>query len=291
MHPPLEPRKASGQLRGVAAARLACLTGAVTRERRLIFGEVAVLYDRSRPSYPPALVDDLVALAGLDGERPVLEVGSGTGKATVAFASRGIPVLALEPSEEMASIGRRNCAGYPGVRIEVTDFERWRPGDQRYPLIFAAQSWHWIEPEVRYRRAREALAPGGVLAAFWNRPRWERVELREALRDAYARTAPDADIDGPMHPANPEGPEQREDWGEEIARADGLGQAEVRSYEWTLDYSAAEYADLLGTLSDHRLLPKRSRCALLDAVSDAIGSGGDKLRMRFVTRLCLARAL
>jgi SAM-dependent methyltransferase len=249
------------------------LTGAVTRERRLIFGEVAELYDRSRPSYPPALVDDLGALAGLDGERPVLEVGSGTGKATVAFASRGIPVLALEPSEEMASIGRRNCAGYPGVRIEVTDFERWRPGDQRYPLIFAAQSWHWIEPEVRYRRAREALAPGGVLAAFWNRPRWERVELREALRDAYARTAPDADIDGPMHPA------------------DGLGQAEVRSYEWTLDYSAAEYADLLGTLSDHRLLPKRSRCALLDAVSDAIGSGGDKLRMRFVTRLCLARAL
>jgi tRNA G46 methylase TrmB len=63
------------------------------RERRLVFGEVAELYD----SYPPALVDDLVAMAGLDGGQAVLEVGAGTGKATVLFAQRGIPVLAIEP--------------------------------------------------------------------------------------------------------------------------------------------------------------------------------------------------
>jgi hypothetical protein len=29
------------------------------RERRLVFGEVAELYDRHRPTYPPALIDDL----------------------------------------------------------------------------------------------------------------------------------------------------------------------------------------------------------------------------------------
>jgi len=37
------------------------------RERRLVFGEVAELYDRHRPSYPERLIDDLVAIAGLDG--------------------------------------------------------------------------------------------------------------------------------------------------------------------------------------------------------------------------------
>jgi SAM-dependent methyltransferase len=267
------------------------LTGDVTREQRLIFGEIAELYDRVRPTYPAALVEDLVQLAGLDGDRTVLEIGAGTGKATVAFASRGIPVLGLEPSEAMAAYATRNCAQYPGVRIEVTDFERWRPDGEQYRLLYAAQAWHWIAPEVRYTRAREALADGGLLAAFWNRPCWEGVELRPALTEAYARIAPAADTDGPMHPANPDGAEQRDDWAGEIGLAEGLDQPEVRNYAWVREYSAAEYADLLGTLSDHRLLPERSRCALLDAVSAVIESAGGRLRMPFVTRLCLARAV
>ena len=91
------------------------------RERRLVFGEVAELYDRHRPTYPAELIDDLVALAGLDASRPVLEVGAGTGKATVLFAQRGIPVLAIEPSPEMAAIAGRAAAGRAGsVEIELT---------------------------------------------------------------------------------------------------------------------------------------------------------------------------
>ena len=74
---PFEPRKASGPARCHAAGRSPCLTGDVARERRLIFGEIAELYDRSRPSYPAALVEDLVQLARLDGDRSVLEIGAG----------------------------------------------------------------------------------------------------------------------------------------------------------------------------------------------------------------------
>jgi hypothetical protein len=44
---------------------------------------VADLYDRSRPSYPEALVDDVVEYAGAAVADPALEIGAGTGKATV----------------------------------------------------------------------------------------------------------------------------------------------------------------------------------------------------------------
>jgi SAM-dependent methyltransferase len=238
------------------------------------------------------MVDELIELAGLDRERPVLEIGAGTGKATAAFAARGIPVLALEPSEAMARIARRNCAEYPGVRIEVTDFERLRPADERYPLIYAGQSWHWIAPEVRYARAREALAGGGVLAAFWNRPLWSRVEQRPGWPRLTpgSRRAPRS-IDGPMHPDNPDVHEQREEWDDEAALASGLDETQVRTYQWALYYSAAEYVDLLGTLSDHRLLAERTRQALLEAVAHVIESGGGRLRMAHVTRLRLAYAV
>jgi hypothetical protein len=41
------------------------------RLRAESFGSAAVAYDRARPSYPPALIDDLVA----GGPRPALDVG------------------------------------------------------------------------------------------------------------------------------------------------------------------------------------------------------------------------
>jgi protein-L-isoaspartate O-methyltransferase len=114
--------------------RAGWLTVAVTRERRLTFGEVAELYDRSRPSYRAALVDDVLDVAQVGPSHGVLEVGAGTGKATILFARRGLSVLALEPSAEMAAVARRNCAQYPGVRIEESDFEHWRANGARFPL-------------------------------------------------------------------------------------------------------------------------------------------------------------
>ena len=71
------------------------------RPRRLVFGEVAGLYDRARPGYPASLIDDLVRWAQ-PGAR-ALEIGAGTGKATRLLAARGVSVLGIEPSAEMAA--------------------------------------------------------------------------------------------------------------------------------------------------------------------------------------------
>jgi len=256
------------------------------RERRLVFGEVAELYDRHRPTYPDRLIDDLVAMARLDGSQAVLEIGAGTGKATLLLAARGIPVLAVEPSVAMATVARRNCAAFPGVEIEQSDFERWDPRGRRFPLLVSAQAWHWVQPAAGYPRARKALVPHGTLAAFWNLVAWDRSELREALLDAY-RTAPELATDGPMHPANlcADG----EDWEAEIEAADGFTDPEIRDYDWGQDYSAEEYIGLLGTTSDIRLMDERPRTALLDAVTTVIEARGRPLTLPMRTRLCLAR--
>lgn len=257
------------------------------REQRLVFGEVADLYDRHRPSYPPGLIDDLVEIAELDGTKPVLEVGAGTGKATVMFAERGIPVVAVEPSAEMAFVARRNCRRYPGVEIEQSDFEQWDPRERRFPLLFAAQAWHWVDPAVGVAKALEVLSPGGVLAAFWNRLAWDRSELRSALIEAYERAAPELWRESPMHPANLRLEDR--DWESEVGGVDGLTEPEVRYYEWAVDYSAADYTALLNTTSDIRLLDEERRTALFTAVADVIEAQGKPLTVTMDTRLCLAR--
>lgn len=261
----------------------------MNRGPRLIFGRVAELYDQHRPAYPEPLVDDLIADAGLDSETGALEVGSGTGKATALFASRGIPVLGTEPSAEMAQIGLRNLAGYENVEIEQTDFELWDPAGKRFALIFSAQAWHWVDPSVGYIRARAAARPGGLLAAFWNRPDWPRASLREALLAAYEQASPGYSGEDPMHPADL-APLGEDDWEGAIASADGWGHAEIRRYPWSQDYSSAEYTGLLETTSGVQLLEASERRALLAAVASVIDERGGIFALPMVTRVCVARA-
>ncbi|MGA2925199.1 MAG: class I SAM-dependent methyltransferase [Solirubrobacteraceae bacterium] len=262
----------------------------MSRERRLSFGEVAELYDRARPSYPAALVDDLVVIAQLGPGRRALEVGAGTGKATTLLAARGAEVVALEPSPEMAAVARRRCARYPDVEIEEVEFEHWQPGGRRFALVYSAQAWHWISPAARYCVAGEALVAGGTLAAFWNYPDWDVCELRDELRDAYRRTAPESLVDGPMNPGGRSPSERWSRWADEIAASARFASPEVRRYRSSREYSTAEYVALLRTHSDHLILADSTREALLSAVAGVLDADRGKLALTYVTSLCLARA-
>jgi SAM-dependent methyltransferase len=261
----------------------------VDERRRLSFGGVADLYDQARPSYPSALVDDVLEYAGAAGgvADRALEVGAGTGKATVLFAARGLDVLAIEPSAEMAQIARRNCAGYDNVTIEQTEFERWKPRGHEFRLVFSAQAWHWISRDVGYAVARAALEDGGALAAFWNRPDWGGCEIREELGEAYRLGGRAGDADDPMNPATRS---VGDVWSTETAVASGFEVAEVRRYRWHSDYTTAEYLDLLGTHSACLVLDQPDRERLLSDIGAAIDARGGSFRMAYVTVLRLARA-
>jgi protein-L-isoaspartate O-methyltransferase len=63
---------------------------------RASFDEDAERYDRARPGYPPRLFEDLIELAGLGPGCRLLEVGAGTGKASVPLAVIGCRITAVE---------------------------------------------------------------------------------------------------------------------------------------------------------------------------------------------------
>jgi SAM-dependent methyltransferase len=220
-------------------------------EQRLAFGRVAELYDRARPSYPAAVVDELIAFAGVRTGDRVLEVGAGTGKLTCLLSDRGLAVLALEPSGEMAELAKVNCERDPLVEIEQVE-------------------------------------PGGTLAAIWTFPDWAHTHLRDALRDAYRIAAPDLQSDFPMHPAS-EPTDLAGDWHAEIEASAGFAEPEVRKHPWRRSYSSADYLELLQTHQDHILLVPATRERLLTAVAATIDAAGGEIVLSFVTRLCLAR--
>src|SRR6478752_4450510 len=61
------------------------------------FDTAASTYATARPTYPPALFDDLVAATGIRPGAHLLEVGSGPGIATAPLADRGFRITCLEP--------------------------------------------------------------------------------------------------------------------------------------------------------------------------------------------------
>jgi SAM-dependent methyltransferase len=259
----------------------------VTREQRLVFGEVAEVYDRVRPGYPASLVDHTVTTLGLAAGHPALEVGAGTGKATVAFAARGLALDALEPDEFMAAVARRNCAA-AGLDVNVTTcgFEDWTPLRRDYSLVLSAQAWHWVRPEIRIEKASDVLAPGGALALFWNRPDWPDTPLRHAIDEVYETVAPELAARTPGRSPQDAG---RRGCTDQLAASERFSALEYTEHPWSASYTTAAYVELLSTQSDHRMLDTDRRRRLLDAVAAAIDSAGGALAVAYVADLYVAR--
>lgn len=98
----------------------------------------------------------------------MLEIGAGTGKATIQLARRGYQIRCVEPGENLARILVAKCSCYPNVRVDVTSFEEWTPNeDTKFDLIFCAQAFDYINPKSRYLKCHQLLNQGGYLALFW----------------------------------------------------------------------------------------------------------------------------
>jgi len=267
----------------------------IWQQRSRSFGAIAREYDRVRPSYPPAMIDDLVGL--LPGH-DVAEIGAGTGKATVLFAAHGLRMTSVEPDPGMAAVLRDRVSelpvsdqpvsgppvdGLPNVRIVVSSFEDWQP-DQQFDALVAAQSWHWTDPKSRYLKAAAVLRTGGLLAPFWNVVDWARTPINKEIDDVYRHhDMLESSTRSQRGAADPE-PWVRD----EISPLPIFTDVEIRSYPWELTYSSAEWADHVGSTSNHLILPPDRRDALLTDLRRVIDTNGGTIAIYYRCDLYLA---
>jgi SAM-dependent methyltransferase len=182
------------------------------------------------------------------GDR-LLEVGCGTGKATVPFAERGLAITCLEPGRRLADAARGNLAQYPLVQVVGQAFEDWeRSRHEPFDLIFAATAWHWIDPAVGYRQAWHSLRPGGHLAI------WAADHVFPPGGDPFFREIQaiyDEIDEGIPADSSYFAPGEQPD---DRAAIEGSGLFTVtliRHFDWEISYTAEEYIALLDTFSSH----------------------------------------
>lgn len=233
---------------------------------RSSFDSAASDYDAARPGYPEALIEDVIALSQLPADGRILEVGCGTGQATLPFARRGYRMLCLDIGAEMLALAQRNLRDYPGVHFIRTPFERWPTRIGKFDLVISATAFHWIPREIGYPKAALTLRPGGALAVFANWHPRPFDGFFTAVQPIYQRYAPEMADPRPQVSTEQDIQADAED-----IRATGLFETvEIRTYAWQATYTTAEYMRLLNTYSNHRTLDPARREPLYRAIAALI---------------------
>jgi SAM-dependent methyltransferase len=230
------------------------------RDRAESFGSRAEQYDRLRPAYPAAFIDDLVALRPSD----VLDVGCGTGKAARALIDRGLRVVGVEPDKAMAAVARRH-----GVQVDLATFEAWDPAGRTFDLLTAGHAWHWVDPDVGLPKAASVLKTPGTVALFWNYHALEE-RLLVTLERVYAAYAPELEVLGRDPTGFPDV--------DPFRGSDLFTPGEPRTYRWPRELGADEWVAMLATFSDHQRLGKDRLRELQDALRAAIDRSGGTVR-------------
>lgn len=256
---------------------------------RETFDEIAELYDEMRPSYPSQVFDDVISVSGADANSALLEIGCGTGHATLGFAARGLRIHCVELGANMAAVARKKLAEFPRVSIEVADFDHWTaPG--LYHLVYSATAYHWLNPATREPRIASMLHSGGWLVIWRNRHvrNGSIDDFLDAAREIYLREAPALAKKRIGLPR----PHEVEETEKERLTSGLFDELPSRLYLWQKTYNAAEYVQMLDTHSDHRLLPAGRRQRLFDGLTALIDTHyGGSITKDHCTLLQIARKI
>jgi ubiquinone/menaquinone biosynthesis C-methylase UbiE len=233
---------------------------------RTSFNQTADDYDAVRPGYPTELINDIVTLAALPSPASILEIGCGTGQATMPFAQRGNHLTCLDIGAALLTIARPKFTTYPNMQFQHTAFEAWPAQPSTFDLVMSATAFHWIPPEIGYPKAATVLKDSGCLAIFSNEHRLDAPEFAADLYQIEQRLVP-------WWPDPRTPPNFAADIAETAASINATGRFTpviVKTYPWAQTYTTPTYLRLLNTYSNYRNLDEPTRTQLFHAIAELI---------------------
>lgn len=135
-------------------------------------------YDRFRPGYPDELFDAIERRVTLPRSPHVVDLGAGTGRASLAMVERGWRITAVEPGRTMLDTLRANATNR-GLLVSTVQATAEQTGldTASADLVTAAQSFHWFDKVAALHEMARLLKPLGGIALFWN--------VRDASRSPF----------------------------------------------------------------------------------------------------------
>ena len=176
----------------------------------------------------------------------------------------------------MAEIARRH-----GVVVDVTRLEDWAPIE--CDLLFAAQSWHWVDPDLGARTAAQAVRSEGRWAALWN---YENDPVFATVRNSvYRRLAPNLIVETVT--ADDAG--RRVPMTQALAATGAFDEIVIHDIDWIDEVTVESVVQRVATQSAHHLLDRDTASRVQNALRSELGEPDQVLELTYVTRVFTAR--
>ena len=237
-------------------------------------------YVRHRPSYPQALIGVLQQGCGLNQEKVIADIGSGTGILSKLFLDHGNRVFGVEPNAEMRAAGEEFLREYKNFTSIAAEAESTKLPGASVDLVTAGQAFHWFQPEAARREFRRILTPEGWVVILWNDRRMDESPFSRQYEELSERYGTDY---ASVKAAYPDSHGVQKFFGQ-----DAFGARELPNYQ-VFDFPA-----LAGRLKSGSYIPSEGHpnfapmLAELQRIFNKNEQGG-VVRMEYITRIYFAQ--
>ena len=253
------------------------------------FDTATSTYDKMRPGYVKDLYQRIFDYIPVNESSNVIEIGIGSGQATLPVLQTGCQFTAVEYGEHFSELCREKFKEYPGFSVLTGKFEDVALEKESYDLIFSATAFHWVPEEIGYPKVYSLLKKGGAFAQFANHPYRDRgnpalaKEIDEIYNEYYNQY---------YHKPQKAVQEYSEEQAKQKARvAEKYGFEDIcySLFYRIRSFSAKEYTMLMGTYSDHIAIEERVRTKFFSKIEEAINAHGGTITIYDTIDLELAR--
>jgi SAM-dependent methyltransferase len=210
-------------------------------------------YDRYRPGYPDELFWTIQRHLELPRRPLVVDLGAGTGHASLAMVALGWRVTAVEPGKPMLDVLRARATN-EGLLISTVQATAEATGldPASADLVTAAQAFHWFDQIAAVTEMARILKPGGGVALFWNVRDAERSPFVADYHALLQKTFGEADTGQYLQAGRPMG---RERTRQAFEQGVGFGHLELVEVRHEMPMTPEEFVSMAFTASYVRSLP------------------------------------
>ncbi|MEK7653451.1 MAG: class I SAM-dependent methyltransferase [Patescibacteria group bacterium] len=245
-------------------------------------------YHSVRPGYPALLFEDVRDRCGIDVNSRLLEIGAGSGIATIELAKLGCHIVAIEPGAHLATIARKQTKRFKNVEIVEGTFENFQTAD-KFDAILAFTAFHWLSEGDKFQQVLDLLNDSGSLILVWNSffqsDSPATIDVNRAYRECLPEVYPEESIVADVNKGVLSKLNRRE---QEAVANPLFYPVFLRKYLTAYNYDERTYPKLLNTFPKVVEVENKKRLAFLERISEIVKRHG-KISVPVMTTLIVCQ--
>lgn len=255
------------------------------------FEKDSVNYNNARPGYPKELYEDIMKFSNILKEDRILEIGAGSGIATIELAKFSSNIVVLEPGEGLINIAKSNLSEYKNIEYICDIFENCDFKEKSFDKIISATAFHWLDKETKFMNSHRYLKDNGYLILFWNSFCVKDNDLTKEINKLHSEYVYNTNYveDETNTNVNVKVLEKIIKREKEMLDNDYFYILHLQRYMIDYIYNSQSYIELLNTFPDVVKLDSKVKEKFFDKIEKSIIRNGGKIKIPVQTSLYILK--